>query len=77
MNNSDRTQIEAAIMSSEIEEKKRDAKEIEAAEEEPKVRLLKNFGTYINSLSFYGSKKDLDPSKLVLTSSNCFLTGPI
>ena len=40
MNNSDRTQIEAAIMSSESEEKKRDAKEIEAAEEEPKVRLL-------------------------------------
>ena len=38
MNNSDRTQIEAAIMSSESEEKKRDAKEIEAAEE--KVRLL-------------------------------------
>ena len=37
MNNSDRTQIEA-IMSSESEEKKRDAKEIEAAEE--KVRLL-------------------------------------
>ena len=27
-------------MSSESEEKKRDAKEIEAAEEEPKVRLL-------------------------------------
>ena len=39
MNNSDRTQIEA-IMSSESEEKKRDAKELEAAEEEPKVRLL-------------------------------------
>ena len=38
MNNSDRTQIEAAIISSESEEKKRDAKEIEAAE--PKVRLL-------------------------------------
>ena len=40
MNNSDRTQIEAAIMSSESEEKKRDAKELEAAEEEPKVRLF-------------------------------------
>ena len=40
MNNSDRTQIEAAIMSSENEEKKRDAKELEAAEEEPKVRLF-------------------------------------
>ena len=50
MKNSDGTQFEAAIMSSESEEKKRDAKEIEAAEEEPKVRLLKK-NWYINHTS--------------------------
>ena len=73
LNNSDRTRFVAVIMSSESEEKKRDAKEIEAAEEEPKVRL---FFFVHKCLVLLLVQTNLDPSKLVLTSSNYFLTGP-